>query len=118
MTKNVAVFESAGLRAVLTMLHEVGFELRNPHLGHISGWNSDGEEVKLDSYEAAYEFIGPGTGIVMWRGTGDSLFLGFLKRAPYISFDGFTASEERDLVEQLSQHGMQFSILHEDAAYG
>jgi hypothetical protein len=117
MTKNIAIFRRGSIEEVVAKLHELGFAYGNPYTKSISGGNAAGEEVLMATADEARGFLKEGCGVTMWRGKSEDLYLSVYHGKPHISFDGFTLEKEQQLVAELEELRISFSVVHEDAAY-
>jgi hypothetical protein len=117
MPKNVATFDGTSIGELLTKLGTLGYEAICPDSGRAHGFTSKGEgPISLSSAEVP-AFFAEGNGVVLWRGSLDSVYISLIKGKLRLNLDGLSALEQQQLFSSMQLVGLIFSIAHEDSAY-
>ena len=116
MTKNVATVEDLNAIAFLGLLEHLGYALRHPDFEYAVGFSQEGDEIHLNPQDVP-NFLIENSGVVLWRGASESLYLAVALGKPRVFFDGLSSTEEAKFCSSLSAMDVRFSVAHQDSAF-
>lgn len=110
MAKNVAIIEAANVDELISQLCKVGFQLECPDSGFAHGFTSKGDGPLPLVPRDVPAFLVEGSGVLLWRGSTESVYVSVVGEKPRVHFNGFTPTEEKALCDSLLQIGVRFSV--------
>jgi len=100
MSKYCSRFRGSPSHVVSLLLH-LGLMIKNPELGKISAFSSDGNEATIKNENDAIEYLLGGNGISLWLDSDQNFFIFIHEQHLVGSFDGFTIEEQQNLVSRM-----------------
>ena len=116
MSKDVAIFRDVPVERIVTAIGIMGFSLRNPSSGVITGISADGmKSVACASPSEALSFLTRGAGLSFWKNDSEDLFLSRRSDAEEfcVYFDGYTDREAQEIRVKLRSAGLPFTVVKE-----